>query len=457
MPISALLERPIVLLGGGREGLATLDALRARGHANRITLVGDHRPDPLPAGVQWIPSGSLDKVLRADPVAIRSPGFAPHHPLRQALDAWGGSQTTATRLFLAELGSAGISVCGITASKGKSTISSLLHQVLAGSGQASLLVGNIGVPALSQLDRILVERPQVVMELSSYQCDDLEPNEGPAQVVLGSLFPEHLDWHGSLQAYYGAKARLLSAAPPGAIVHVDQRAADLLEENGLRSALERPDVEFEWVNLSAGLHVAGNHICDGANILLDTTAMRLPGLHNRQNACLAFAAARRHGAGVAALDTALRHYEGLPYRLQEEGLHGGVHWINDSISTAPEAACAGLEAFQGRVMTLIAGGQDRGYDYAPLAAALARWRLPHLIVLPDSGAAIVSALQGLPAEVWRPHVHTAGNLGEAVQVAVAVTPPGLSCLFSPAAPSYHLWSGFEARGQDFRSLVEALG
>jgi UDP-N-acetylmuramoylalanine--D-glutamate ligase len=466
MRISALLERPVLLLGAGREGLATLALLRARGYRRPVPLIADQAPAELPPGLSLVSADAIGAALAPDCVVVRSPGFAPHHPLRRQLDDWGGAQTTATRLMLTELAASRIPVIGVTASKGKSTISTLIQALLTRSNIAATLVGNIGVPALSRLDTILQTRPVVVIELSSYQCDDLPAGEGPGTVVFGSLFPEHLDWHGSLAAYYGAKARLLAAAPAGGTLLVHQAVLPILTEAGLAASLARTDISLEWVNTPNGLHPAGQGFMDGERLLCKSAQMRLPGRHNRENACLALAAARRFGVGSQQFEQVLAAFEGLPFRLQQEGVHAGIHWINDSISTAPEAACAGLEAFGGAVHTLITGGQDRGYDYAPLVAAIAHWQVGDVILLPESGAAIAAAAaqaararqaagqldRGHHASRW----HTVGNLGEAVQLAAQLTEVGGVCLFSPAAPSYHAWSGFEARGQDFRAALQAL-
>lgn len=458
MRISALIDRPVLLLGGGREGQATLALLRARGHRGEVLLLADQAPAQPLEGAAWLDPARLDPLLRPGTIVVRSPGFAPAHPLRRRLDASPVTQTTATRIALAELAAAGIAVIGVTASKGKSTISTLTQLLLQAAGVPAQLAGNIGVPVLSRLDDMIAAKTPVVMEISSYQCADLPEAGGPAQAVFGRLFPEHLDWHGDLAGYYGAKARLLACAPPGGLLQVDWRSRAVAGAQPLQAPLARTDVEIEWVNRPGqGLHTAADGIHDGKERLLDTELVRLPGRHNRENACLAFAAARRHGARPADLAEVLAGFAGLPYRLQDEGVHGDIRWINDSISTAPEAACAGLEALGGAAATLIAGGQDRGYDYAPLAQALRDWQVRTLVVLPESGPAIAAAVHHLLQPGEAPRVIEATSLAEAVAAAASATPAGASCLFSPAAPSYHNWSGFEARGREFSQLVAGLG
>lgn len=434
--------------------MATLAALRAQGYTDTILALDETPPREMPDGLRVIPATDFERTLSPETLVIRSPGFAPHHPMRQRLDAWGGEQTTATRLFLAALRVARIPVIGVTASKGKSTISALCHTQLEETGVACELVGNIGIPALSRLDSIVARQALVVLELSSYQCDDLQPGEGPDTVILGTLFPEHLDWHGSLKRYYTAKTRLARAIPAGGRLLIHAGARPILATHGLLDGVLREDISIEWVNHPAGLHVAadGTRFFDGL-VPQVQVEMRLPGQHNRENACLAFAASRQHGADAQAFARALVRFDGLPYRLQDEGWHAGIRWINDSISTAPEAACAALEAFHTDGRTLIVGGQDRGYDYHPLADALQRSQVSEVIVLPDSGAALAACMQ---VQGSRQTIHVAGNLATAVRVAASVTPQGQLCLFSPAAPSYHLWTGFEARGAEFRALIRGL-
>lgn len=464
MRISQLLAEPVLVLGAGREGLAVLDLLVRRGHRGTLQVVADRLPPQLPPGVQAIAAHQLGEALSRRPVVVRSPGFAPGHPWRQQVVEHALREVTGTQLMLAELRAAGLAVVGVTASKGKSTTSSLLAAMLEAGGLPARLLGNIGAPALASLDDVVARRPVVVLELSSYQCDDLEPGEGPDVAVLGPLFPEHLDWHGSLAAYYQAKLRLPASVPPGGHVIAHGSTHATLAALGLPSpATFVPAVpaSLEWVQRLpdgslAPLYADAAGLHDGPALLASAGMWQVPGQHNRENAALAWAAARYLGARPDGLHSALAGFAGLPFRLQDEGVHGGAHWTNDSISTAPEAACAALEAFRGDVHTLIAGGQDRGYDYTPLAQAILHWQVRTLVLLPESGQAIAAALAALPGSSTPPAIVTCATLGEAVTQAAARTPAGRRCLFSPAAPSYHAWSGFEARGAEFQSHLHRL-
>ena len=183
--------------------------------------------------------------------------------------------------------------------------------------------------------------------------------------------------------------------------------------------------------------------------------MQLRGPHNRLNADAALHAAEIFGALPRHLESVLASFAGLPHRLEDLGVHGGVRWINDSIATAPEAAVAALEAFGGEVATFIGGGTDRGFDFAPLARELASRRVPNVFLVPPCGPSILEALAAVdPRAATRAHVVL--SLADAVALAARLTPRGSTVLFSPASPSYGLYKNFEERGNVFRGLVDAL-
>ena len=143
----------------------------------------------------------------------------------------------------------------------------------------------------------------------------------------------------------------------------------------------------------------------------------------------------------------LASFGGLPHRLEDLGVHAGVRWVNDSISTAPEAAVAALEALGADVATYIGGGTDRGFDFAPLAAALEAAAIPNVILLPPGGTRMAEAIGG--------DKHLVTDLEEAVRLAQELTPPGKTVLFSPASPSYGTFRNFEERGNAFPALATA--
>lgn len=444
MRISELIDARVGLLGLGVEGRSTLQALRRAGHVRAVTVFLDKPPaaaEPLPDGARF--AENSDRELAVTDVLIRSPGFAPEHALRRQADAAKIRQTTATNLFLTELRAHGLASVGVTGSKGKSTTSTVIFRALAQAGIESALVGNIGAPALDVLDAVIAKRAVPVLELSSYQCADLLT--APSIAVLLQLFPEHMDWHGSVDAYYRAKMEIA----------LRQRAGDqffYLAAN--RDYVARFDLpgRAEAVGTEAGVHFDDGWFWRGRERLFSDACVTLPGEHNKQNICCAVAAATAAGAPAASVEAALGGFAGLPYRLQDEGLHGGIRWVNDSISTAPEAAVAALRAFPS-TRTLIFGGLDRGYELGIMLAALRDSAVESVIALPTTGHRLARELAAGNAAM---RVIEVATLADAVVAAREATAPGGVCLFSPGAPSYGFFRNFEDRGRQFTALVGAL-
>jgi UDP-N-acetylmuramoylalanine--D-glutamate ligase len=444
MRICELTERRVGILGMGVEGQAALLALRRAGYTSCIPVLVDK---PVPVAAAWgevrqYQGAEAEAVLAQLHVLIRSPGFAPRHPLRQQADQRGVAQTTPTNLYLAEARQAGLPVVGITGSKGKSTTSTLLYESLRAAGLPVSLLGNIGVAALAHWPEVLAGRQITVLEMSSYQCDDLVL--GPSVAVVLNLFPEHMDWHGSVEAYYLAKMRIGTTQLAGDHLRIDRRALPWMQ--GLR-----PVAAEEVILDQGGYHIAEECFWRGDTRLFPCSALRLPGRHNWENGCAVLAAAALFGVEAEVVQAVMGRFTGLPYRMTDLGMRGGIRWINDAISTAPEATMAALQAFLPQVATLIVGGKDRGYEYTPLVERLAESAVRTVILLPDSGSRVAALLRARPGLSCR--VVEVADLPEAVAQARALTPAGWSCLFSPGAPSYNQFANFSERGQAFLAAV----
>ncbi|MEZ4392343.1 MAG: UDP-N-acetylmuramoyl-L-alanine--D-glutamate ligase [Polyangiales bacterium] len=442
MSISPPRADRVALLGFGVEGAATLRALRRWGFAGRVSVLDDGaRPEGLDPEVTWEPA--RDASLADVDLLIKTPGIKPSHPAWQRCLALGLPFTTATNLYLAKAREAGLTVVGVTGSKGKSTSASLLHRALLAAGRGAALVGNIGHPALDALDDVLERRAVTVFEMSSYQCSTLV--EGPELALVTNLFPEHLDWHGDVETYYADKLRIATT----------QRAGDRLVWNAanaqLRARVGQVRSEARGFNVEGGWRVAEGGFARPGRAL-SSDGMLLRGAHNRENACGVLTALELLGVDARHGVEALRGFAGLPHRLEDLGAHGGVRWVNDSISTAPEAAVAALEAYSGEVASLIMGGFDRGYDFTPLAHAVRASGLAALAALAPSGPRLLELLEGSDVETT-----LAADLDEAVRWIAARTPPGRTCVFSPASPSYGRYRDFIERGEHLRGLVAALG
>lgn len=389
-----------LLLGYGTEGKVTEQFLAAY-HPSLVVAHADQSEDP-----QY-----LDRQHQYD-ICIKTPGI-PQHLVT-------AHQTTATELFFSKVDRRHI--IGITGSKGKSTTASLIAAVLRTTGRPVELVGNIGVPLLAPLvEGTHTPDTMYVCELSSYQTETLDVS--PHIAVITSLFPDHLDHHGSLDAYYEAKHQLMRWQKPGDKVTFHMRYATIAAWAANSRATYLPPRTALYEN------------------------QRLPGAHMEENVALVAAVAEACGVDLAVVREVVDAFPGLPHRLELVAEHDGVRYYNDSISTTPESAMAALAALP-EVETLLLGGVDRGYDFGPLQDTLVRYGVKNVVLFPESGEKM------LADESVFDHVLHTHDMDEAVRFAIEHTRPGGACALSPAAPSYNLYKNFEERGEAFRQAVK---
>ncbi|HTA32588.1 MAG TPA: UDP-N-acetylmuramoyl-L-alanine--D-glutamate ligase [Solirubrobacteraceae bacterium] len=379
--------------------------------------------------------GAVAAALSGCDVVVRSPGVSIYRPELQAVLATGTPVTTATSLWLADRGGAG--VLGVTGTKGKSTTAALALHLARAAGLTAQLAGNIGVPALDLLDRDAAE--VTVLELSSYHTADLEI--GPEVALVTNLYREHTDWHGSEQAYRADKLRLLGL--PGVRVAV----LSARDERPVESAAELEVLRF---GLPGGWDATAGGIALRGELQARSDELPLRGEHNVLNLCAALTALEALGVEPAPLPGALDGFRALPHRLETVAERDRVEWVNDSISTTPESALAALASFPGRELLLIAGGQDRGQDYRRLADALAAAGAT-VIGVPTTGPRLVAAARS--AGIASSRAIDAPDLVAAVELARSLATAGSAVLLSPAAPSFDNYRDFEERGERFRALA----
>lgn len=433
----AFRARRVLIVGTGREGQAVAE-VAAPVAASVVAYTDDAAAAPAWAEV-WgdrvpVHVGSVEGEID---LVVVSPGVSPQHPLLQRARESGIEVTTGTSLWLAVNAAKTVAVTG---SKGKSTTSSLIHHLEVALHGPATLGGNIGVPLLA-----MPESRRYVVELSSYQCAGLTVS--PHTAVLTSLFAEHLDWHGSEQAYYRDKLNLVAHRPQRVIVNaLDGR---LIAELTMR----HPSMAPELVGLDEGFHVADAWFMRGAERLFPRETLPLRGDHNGVNACLALAAVDRDGLDIVAererVAEALAAFTPLEHRLEEIPDASGLTFVDDSLSTSPYAAIEAMRAFAPAPLTLLVGGADRGVDYAPLADFLAEHPIVSVIGLPGSGERLTGLMPSSQS------VTTAGDMADAVRQARALTPVGGVVLLSPAAPSYGIYRNFAERAADFRAAIAA--
>lgn len=333
-------------------------------------------------------------------------------------------------------------VVGITGTNGKSTTTALIHHLLASAGVPARLGGNIGVPILTQAP--LEAGGVYVLELSSFQLD-LTFSLVCEVAVLLNVTSDHLDRHGDMASYAAAKARLFAMQAPGchAVINIDDQIPRDIAEEVVASLVP---VSTQAV-LDEGVSVVdGVARIEGVELARQADWPTLQGVHNAQNAAAAIAAVRALGVPDATIAAGLKTYPGLPHRMERVAERGGVLFVNDSKATNPEAAAPALTAYDR--IHWIAGGRAKSADLGQLTG-----RLDKVVA-----AYVIGEAADLFERLLAPHmpVTMAGTLDRAVPAAAAAARPGDTVLLSPACASYDQFRDFEARGDRFRELVEAL-
>jgi UDP-N-acetylmuramoylalanine--D-glutamate ligase len=398
-----------LVLGLARSGLAAAQALARRG--DRVIAV-DRSEDVeigrlAEAGVEVHLGTEETSLLEGVDVLIKSPGVPSEAPLVTAARERGIPVWSEV-----ELGSRMLAnpILGVTGTNGKTTTSELLGVMLG-----ALVAGNVG-RALTELDGV-DGGGWIVCELSSFQLEDIHEFR-PRIAVLLNLEPDHLDRHGSFEAYRDAKLRVFENQEPDDVAIVPRGFGDV-PGRGTR-------VEFS------------------ADDPLPAEP-RIPGPHNRENAAAATAAARAAGVDDERIAEALRSFPGVPHRLEEVAEVGGVRFVNDSKATNAAAARRAIASYDAPLHVIL-GGLGKNESYAELAADLReRGAQAYLI-----GAAAEELAQAIDEH------ELSGDLATAVRAAAAAAKPGDVVLLSPAAASYDQFRDFEERGDEFRRLVREL-
>jgi UDP-N-acetylmuramoylalanine--D-glutamate ligase len=400
-------------------------------------------PVQLALGVS--PDAARALLIDAD-LVVTSPSISPRFPttdtwLREALteaEAGGAQLVSEVDLFLRLTRAR---VLAVTGTKGKTTVTALLGAMLERGGVPHLVGGNIGTPLIEHVEELGPDG-WAVLELSELQLPTV--SRGADVSLYTNVMADHLDRHGTLEAYRAVKARLARLARGPVVLNGD--------DQGCRDLADRLfGVSIHEYGLSRG----EAHLADGMLVLRDAVLMPagdvpLPGEHMLRNALGAALAASLVGVDPASIADAIRDFPGVPHRLETIGSWGGARWVNDSQATIPAAAIAALQAFAPRPVVLIAGGSDKGLDYGAFADVIAeRCRVAILI---GETAAELSRLIGERVTVER-----AATLDDAVARAHALACPGDVVLLSPAAASFDMFTDYAARGDAFRAAAARIG
>jgi UDP-N-acetylmuramoylalanine--D-glutamate ligase len=354
----------------------------------------------------------LDKQKNFD-IAIKTPGIK-----KELITI---PYTTATNMFFSKLKGKNI-IIGVTGSKGKSTTSSLIFSMLKTAGKNVELLGNIGKPMLETLMKPVPKNNIFVLELSSYQLDDIVFS--PDISVVTNLFNEHADYHGTVQKYHEAKKNIINF----------QSNKDYFVYN------PHSKESRAWLKNYKGKAVPFSKEKLKTNLL---------GAHNQKNIQAAVAAVKILGVKDADIKKALLKFKPLPHRLEFAGTFKGITFVNDANAAIPEAVIEAIEAVP-KVATIFLGGTDRGYNFAQLERTVKKYKIKNIVLFPDSGNRMIKNPEGL-------NILKTRSMKEAVKFAYQYTPKGFTCLLSCGSPSYSLWKNFEEKGEQFKKYAKELG
>jgi UDP-N-acetylmuramoylalanine--D-glutamate ligase len=461
IPVQGYAGRKVAVLGLGRSGRATAAALMA-GDAHPLVW-DDSAVAREAAEAQGLEVCDLTKVGAFDDVAalIVSPGISHLYPVPNPViaAAWAADVPVDNDigLFFRSFATSDWEdfdstprVIAVTGSNGKSTTAALIHHILIENGRPAQLAGNIGRGVLD-IDPAH-DGEVVVLELSSYQTD-LARSLTPDVAVWTNLSPDHLDRHAGLGGYFAAKRRLFAeGGPDRAVIGVDE-----VEGRYIVNQLIEGAGDDRVIRVSSGQKLAGlgwsvfarkgflSEFRKGRQVAsIDLRKITgLPGAHNHQNACAAYAACRTLGLGPKGIEAALRSFGGLPHRSQIIATHAGVTFVNDSKATNVDSAAKALQAFA--KIRWICGGLQKEGGLDGL--------LPHLgnvikaYVIGREAESYARQLTGAEAEVC-------GTMETAVARAIADAREGEVVLLAPAAASFDQYDSFEKRGEDFIALVK---
>ena len=450
----ALDGRRVLVLGLGDSGLS---AARWVARAGGTVRVADTREEPPRAAelAQAAPGAELRRgvfapdLLDGVELICISPGLALSQPLVRDALARGLPIVGDIELFAWHVRRAQreAKVVAITGTNGKTTVTSLAGHLLRSAGVDCEVAGNIGPAALDAL-ATRASAPEVwVLELSSYQLETTW-SLAPDAAALLNLSEDHLDRYAGLEHYGAAKARVFIGARAQVVNREDPNVAACagLMPDAVSFGLDAPPGVRDFGLIAAG---GGDWLARGPEPILPAGELPIAGAHNAANVLAALALCEAVGVAPSRLAQGLRTFKGLPHRLQRVRTLRGVDWYDDSKGTNVGAAVAAMQGL-GRTVVLIAGGEGKGQDFAPLALAAADHASRVLLIGRDAPA-LAAALR----EQGVAHEHCE-SLEAAVRRAAALAEPGQCVLLSPACASFDMFRDYRARGERFARAVAGL-
>lgn len=434
-------NKSVCILGFGREGRATYDILSKYCTPGSVAIADLNAINPaaneLSDDIRLICGEDYQKSLDEFDIVFKSPGIV----LEKQPDELKCVVASETQIFFEVYRE---QIIGITGTKGKSTVTSLIYHILSESGKECLIAGNIGIPVFNIVEK-MTDETIVVCELSCHQLEYMTVS--PSAAVFLNLYEEHLDHYGNMERYYNAKKNIYLYQDEEDCLLINSDIAPK-DEDGLVFSISDKDPDSD-IYVSGGV-VRLNFSGDSYHI--PTDRIKLLGVHNHFNIAAAYFMTAPF-VSQDEFEKALCSFAPLAHRLEFVGIFKGIRWYDDSISTACATAIEAVRSVPGAV-TILIGGMDRGIDYSSLVDFLGNCDM-NVICMEASGKRVYDMMQS--AGIKSPdRIHYVPHLEDAVKLAAQITPEGRSCVMSPAAASYGIFRNFEERGDAFKELVKNL-
>ena len=432
----------IALVGFGIENQATLEYLSAKG--NIVTIHDFNQELDIPNHTNAVLGPDyLDNLDRYD-LIVRTSGMHPQEILDknpQAKD----KLTSAINIFFENCTTP---IIGITGTKGKGTTSTLVHKILQASGKKSILVGNIGIPALSMVEQAN-SVDYVVMELSSFQLYDLKYSPKIATCLM--VVPEHLNWHSDFDDYLRAKSNLFLRQQPDdtAVYNIDnefsRKIASVSQANNKLS--------YGAKEQKSTVYIRGDDIVFENQVICQASEVKLLGRHNLENICAAIAVTWPIVSNKQAIRSVVSSFSGLPYRLEFVREVNNVKYYNDSFSTTPETAIAAIKAFATPKIVIL-GGSYKGVEFDKLADEVIKNNVKHVLAIGETGPNIANLLQKRGFnDISLDGLDTMESI---VAKAQSLSNSGDTVLLSTGCASFDMFKDYKDRGDLFNQAVQSL-
>lgn len=435
--IEYLKNKKIAILGFGREGKSSYNLIRKNLPLKEITIL-DQNQDALKNindnNLNLVCDNYLDKLNDFD-IVIKTPGISLINKTYT---------TEITSQFDLLLRFTKVKLIGITGTKGKSTTSSLIYEIIKNQKENTFYVGNIGIPVFDYIEQFN-ENSLVVAEMSAHQLNDL--HNSPHIGIILNLFPEHLDYFYTLDNYYNAKLNMFK------FQNNNDYALYYDKNETLNKYVNDFNIASNKITISEDNIENEEAVLDNKKLYDFKKGQKLEGLFNKIDIIFALKVASILELDLIKAENVIRNFTTLPHRMECVGTYKEISFYDDTLATIPDATMNSVKALE-KVDTLIIGGMDRKIGYDTFISDLANSNVSNIICQPDTGKYIYEKLSEMKLNKNLFYIET---MEEAVQKAYEITKKGMYCLLSPSAPSYNVYKNYEEKSAKYIECIKKYG